>query len=64
MNDMVKKSTFRGTFVALRPEQLVWLQTQKKEKGISQSRIIRRMLALAQKNKTTLDKIFEQAIYD
>lgn len=64
MNDMTKKTTFRGTFVALRPEQLAWLQKQKREHGISQSRIIRRMLSISQKQQTTLDKIFEKALYD
>jgi hypothetical protein len=63
MNDMTDKKV-TATLINLTPPQLKWLQEQKRAKGISQSRIIRRMLNLAQRNRTTLDKIFEQALYD
>lgn len=67
MNDMIKNGFDRrvkATLIHLTPSQLKWLQEQKRAKGLSQSRIIRRMLSLARKDRTTLDKIFKIVMFD
>ena len=61
---MIKDRRVVATLIHLTPQQKTWLKDKKKSTGLSQSRIIRRMLNLARKDDTTLDKIFEVVMVD